>query len=204
MKRNSGLSCVWAGNRAPGSNRTSCISQPSVTAMSFTKTPDATVDGRQGRSSTFTDWKAPRSGALTQDPLERSVAPQESETRPSGLSLARRSPGAHGSRELGEDGDCHLPAHAGVGNALAVAQRGWIGQLLAAVDEKALHHHAEDCGLAVGDLVGDVAPGDRLPAVVLDTVAVARVDHEPRRKPGVDERPGRLLHAHGVVVGTAR
>src|SRR2546428_95824 len=179
MKRNSGLSCVWAGNRAPGSNRTSCISQPSVTAMSFTKTPDATVDGHQGRSSTFTDWKAPRSGALTQDPLERSVAPQESETRPSGLSLARRSPGAHGSRELGEDGDCHLPAHAGVGNALAVAQRGWIGQLLAAVDEKALHHHAEDCRLAVGDLPGDVAPGDRLAAVDPAAVAAARGGQEP-------------------------
>src|SRR5438093_7290856 len=171
--------------------------------MSFTKTPDAIVDGRQGRSSTFTDWKEPGSGALiAQSLLDRRVAGRK--PRPSRRPLARRSPGAHGPRELGEHRDRHLPAHAGVGDALAVAQRGWVGQLLAAVDEKALHHHAEDCGLAVGDLLGDVAPGDRLAAVVLVAVAVARVDHEPRRKPSVDERRGRLLHAHGVVVGTAR
>jgi len=103
------------------------LDQPSVTAMSFTKTPDAIVDGRQGMSSTFTDRKEPRSGLIAQNHLERRVPRQASETRPSRLSLARRSTGAHGSRELGEDRDGHLPAHAGVGNALAVAQRGWVG-----------------------------------------------------------------------------
>src|SRR2546427_9492621 len=172
--------------------------------MSFTKPPAAMVDGRQGRSSTFTDWKEPRSGALiAQNLLERRVPRQESETRPSRLPLARRSPGAHGPRELGEHRDRHLPAHAGVGDALAVAQRGWVAQLLAAVDEKALHHDAEDRSLAVRDLLGDVVRGERLTAIVLVAVAVARVDHEPRRQAGVHESRGGLLHAHRVVVGAA-
>ena len=41
-------------NRAPGSQRTSCISQSSVVATSLTNTPAANVDGLQGRSSVFT------------------------------------------------------------------------------------------------------------------------------------------------------
>src|SRR6266850_1698332 len=52
------------GTRAPGSKRTTCISQPSVVAMSFTNTPAANVDGRHGRSPVFTHRKAPRSSAL--------------------------------------------------------------------------------------------------------------------------------------------
>ena len=44
MNRNSGLSCVCTGARAPGSNLTICISQPSVTETSFTKTPGAIVE----------------------------------------------------------------------------------------------------------------------------------------------------------------
>jgi hypothetical protein len=47
------------------------LDQPSVTAMSFTKTPDAIVDGRQGMSSTFTDRKEPRSGLIARNHLER-------------------------------------------------------------------------------------------------------------------------------------
>src|SRR5256712_2662586 len=172
--------------------------------MSFTKTPDAMVDGRQGRSSTFTDWKEPRSGALiAQNLLERRVPRQESETRPSRLPLARRSPGAHGLREPGEHRDRHLPAHAGVGDALAVTEGGRVAQLLSAVDEKALHHHAEDCRLAVGDLLGDVAPGDRLAAVVLVAVAVARDDYGLALKPRLEQHRGRLLHADRVVLGPA-
>src|SRR5438128_2656973 len=124
--------------------------------------------------------------------------------RPRAAALARRPAGAHGLREIGEDGHRHLPAHAGVGDALTVAKRGRVFQILSPVDQKALHHHAEDRALSVGDLLREIVRRDGLPAVVLVAVAVARVDHEPRREARVDERGGRLLYAHRVVVGSAR
>ena len=55
----------------------------------------------------------------------------------------------------------------------------------------------------MGDLLGEVVRGERLATVVLVAVAVARVDHEPRREIGIHERRGRLLHADRVVVGAA-
>src|SRR4029450_10119324 len=63
---NSGHSWVWSGSRAPGSNRTICISKPPVTATSLTNTPAAKVDGFHGRSShrTHRSWPDSRSFIL--------------------------------------------------------------------------------------------------------------------------------------------
>ena len=112
--------------------------------------------------------------------------------------------GAHGAREIGQHRHRHLPAHARVGDALSVAERGRVLQLLTPIDEEALHHHAEDRVLAVGDLLGEIVRGDGLTAKVLVTVAVARVHHESRSLSGVDERGRGLLHADRVVVRPAR
>src|SRR5262249_47554369 len=69
------------------------------------------------------------------------------------------------------------------------------GEVLAAVDEEALHHHADDRGLACGHLRGDVARDDGLAAVVLAAVAVAAIDHQPWRQSPAVERRGRLTPA---------
>ncbi len=54
---NSGHSCLWSGSRAPGSNRTICISKPPVTATSLTNTFAAKVEGFQGKSSHLSTQK---------------------------------------------------------------------------------------------------------------------------------------------------
>jgi len=54
----SGCWCVWTGKRAPGSQRTSCICQPSVVAMSLTVTPAATRDARQASAAVSTKLHA--------------------------------------------------------------------------------------------------------------------------------------------------
>ena len=118
--------------------------------------------------------------------------------------LARRSPaGAHRRRELVQDRHRHLPAQAGVGDALAVDQARRVGEILTALDEEALHQHADDAALAPADLRRDVPRHLRLAAIVLLAVAVARVDHQPRRRSGGAEGGERLSDAGRLVVRAA-
>src|SRR5687768_9978632 len=87
-----------------------------------------------------------RSGQLTS-----SVA---SSCAMSGL-LEQRAACAHGSGEVFEHRQGLAPAQARIGDALPVLQRlPWL-VVLAAFVEMALHHHAKDTRLALGDLLRD-------------------------------------------------
>src|SRR2546427_209114 len=103
-------------------------------------------------------------------------------------------------RDFAADRRRHLPAHAGVGDGLPVREALRVLEVLAPVHDERFHHHADDSGLALGDLGDDLARDHGLAPVVLVAVAVARVDHKPRREPGVAEGRERLLDADGVVV----
>src|SRR5207248_8831370 len=112
-------------------------------------------------------------------------------------------PIAHGVRQLGQHAGRRVPAHARVGDRLPVAQRATGGQILPALDEEALHHHADDRRLTARDLARDVVADHRLPAVILAAVAVTAVDHQPRRQAGVAERRGGLADVGCVVIRAA-
>src|SRR5262249_27701753 len=112
--------------------------------------------------------------------------------------------GGDGGSEVAEDGDGRVPAYAGVGDALAVDQPRGVVQVLAPLDQKALHHHADDAGLALRDLGGDLADHEGLARVVLVAVAVTGVDHEARRQSGVAQRRQRLLDMDRVVIRPGR
>src|SRR3989338_4372403 len=93
---------------------------------------------------------------------------------------SRAAAGAHALGELAEDRDGRLPADAGVGDALAVAQGGGGAQGPPALPDEALNHDAEDRGLALRELRRDVLRDERLAAVGLVAVALARVGPEAR------------------------
>src|SRR5215470_8220522 len=93
--------------------------------------------------------------------------------RASGSLALGLSAGADAGGELVQHRHRGVPAHAGVGDALAVDELRRIAQVLATVHEEALHHHAGDAGLALGELGCDLADDERLPLVVLFAVAVA-------------------------------
>lgn len=57
-KINSGWLCRCSGNRVPASKRTSCSVSPFAQPRSFTATPAAPVDGRQGTALESTAEKA--------------------------------------------------------------------------------------------------------------------------------------------------
>jgi hypothetical protein len=59
-----------------------------------------------------------------------------------------RSSGADGGGELAQDRHGHVPAHAGVGDALADGEAAAVGEILAAVHEKTLEHDADDAGFS--------------------------------------------------------
>src|SRR5690606_34175590 len=97
------------------------------------------------------------------------------------------------------------PAQAGIGDALAVLQRGGIvlarGELLRARLDMALDHYAENRLRAARDLRAHVAGHIDLLFVLLAAVGVAEVDHETRRLLGCFEVLHGGGHAGGVVVG---
>src|SRR6266481_4795622 len=113
------------------------------------------------------------------------------------------APIAYGVRQLGQHAERRVPPHARVRDRLPVAQRATGGQILTALHEEALHHHADDRRLTARDLARDVVADYRLPAVILAAVAVAAVDHQPRGQAGVAERRGGLADVGRVVVRAA-
>src|SRR5688500_5891446 len=67
--------------------------------------------------------------------------------------LAGAAPSSDGAGELAQHRHRHLPAHARVGDGLAVAKcRPIRHDVLTSVFQEAFHHHAEDCRLAVRQL----------------------------------------------------
>src|SRR5215813_6046550 len=96
-----------------------------------------------------------------------------------------------------------VPSHPGVGDRLAVHEARRIAQVLAPVDQERLHHEPDDPHLALRHLLADVARNQRLATVVLLAVAVAGVDHQPCRHPGIAKRVERLAHTARVVVRAA-
>jgi hypothetical protein len=98
-----------------------------------------------------------------------------------------------------------VPADAGVGDALAVGQRGRVvlagGELLRAVVQVAFHHHAEDAAVAGGQLRAHVHHHVDLALVLLAAVGVAGVDHQLAGQLGGFDFLAGGGHAGGVVVG---
>src|SRR5699024_7180376 len=78
-----------------------------------------------------------------------------------------------------------LPAHALVGDGLAVGQLRRVLEFLVAFLDAALQHHAYDALLPFGDLLTDRGGHTGLTLVVLAAVGVAGVDHQAARQPGV-------------------
>src|SRR5690606_26649972 len=106
-------------------------------------------------------------GARSRDPLSANHLPGASETH-----HVRQRPAAGSWRSCGsalgaavldgvgkevEHAAGVVPAEAAVGDALAVGEGGAWNDVLAARDEKALEHDAEDRGASAGDLVRDRA-----------------------------------------------
>jgi hypothetical protein len=75
--------------------------------------------------------------------------------------------GTDGGGELTQDRHGHVPAHAGVGDALADGEVAAVGEILAAVDEETFHHDADDAEFADRDLLGDGAGHGGLASEVL-------------------------------------
>ena len=73
-------------------------------------------------------------------------------------------------------------------------------QVLPALLEVALDHHADDAPLAGGDLLGDVARDDDLPLVLLAAVAVRDVDHHLLAQARRAQHRAARRHAGVVVV----
>ena len=71
-----------------------------------------------------------------------------------------------------------IPADAGVGDALAVAELFAGDEFLGSCDEVAFEHHAHNAPVAAGNLAGDVAADGGLLGVILVAVGVAAVDHD--------------------------
>src|SRR6266545_3223822 len=122
-----------------------------------------------------------------------------------GAGPSAREPAARAHRvgQAAERRHRRVPTEAPVGDAPAVHEGVATAHVLAALDQEALHHDTEDRGIALGDLLADVLGHARLPPPVLLAVAVARVDHEPRREPGVAQGLRHFLDARRAVVGTA-
>src|SRR5256885_3725150 len=114
---------------------------------------------------------------------------------------ARLAPRPDRGGELPQHRHRRLPGKTGVGDGLAVHEVSPVLQVLTALHEKGLEHHADDPGLALGDLRRHVAGHDGLAPEVMVAVAVARIHHEARRQLRVRERGERLLHVARVVVG---
>ena len=93
------------------------------------------------------------------------------------------TPCPHGFRELVEHREQHLPAHATVGHTLAVGHLRRPVQLLPAVDEETFEHDAGDAPLPSSNLTSDFMRHHRLAAIVFRAIAMARIDHEPGRRP---------------------
>ena len=94
-----------------------------------------------------------------------------------------------------------VPAHAGVGDALAVDQVPAGGEVLAAGDQEALQHHADDAALAGRDLRADLA---RPPAAwrtwSLPLLPWLASIIRRRVQPGRVQRVQRVCDVGGVVV----
>ena len=102
-----------------------------------------------------------------------------------------------------QDRDGHVPAHAGVGDALAGGEAVAVAEILATVHEKTLEHDADDAGFSGRDLLGNGTGHSGLATEVLGAVAVAGVDHHARwQATGLQGRQG-PLNAFGVVIRTA-
>src|SRR4051794_3827317 len=89
---------------------------------------------------------------------------------------------AHRGSKLSQHWRRHLPAHAGVSDALADRELGTIGEILATLDQETFQHHADDAALTRCHLLGDRRADDGLTAEILVAIAVAGVDHHPRRQ----------------------
>src|SRR5206468_2106451 len=153
----------------------SCLSAEPAMAGNVTVTDVRELAGFcETYLQTYTDW--------IRTAVARIIAENESDT-----SLGHR----------------RLPSHAGVGDRLTVHQARGIAQVLAPVHQERLHHEPDDARLTLCDLLADVARDDRLAPVVLLTVAVAGIDHQPRRQPGVAKGVQRLAHAARVVIRAA-
>jgi hypothetical protein len=105
-----------------------------------------------------------------------------------------QSAGAYGGGEVAQDGGGGVDVHACVRDALAVGERGRVTGLLAALDQEALQHDADDAALPRRDLLAERGGDHGLAAVVLAAVAVARVDHEPARQASRLDQPQRVRH----------
>src|SRR4029078_11822371 len=182
---------------APSSTAT-----PSTSASSWTRAPRPTASSprsprappsntrsrRCSRAITFARWStsSARSGWSATPRNHSHELKSHAELKPAGSvhSQYARSPrGAilDGFAEVPEDGNGHVPAQAGVGDALAFDQVVRIAQILATVDQEALEHDADDAPLARRHLFADHLRDGGLAAVVLFTIAMAGVDHHARR-----------------------
>ncbi len=86
---------------------------------------------------------------------------------------------AHGLGEVFEHLLGGLPVDAGVGDALAVGECGWVvAEALVAGVEVALDHHGSDGLVTGGDLFGEVGGDFGLVLVIFEAVAVGAVDHQ--------------------------
>src|SRR5688572_7327499 len=98
-----------------------------------------------------------------------------------------------------------VPADAGIGDALAVFERGRVVlagvELLHAAVQVALDHHPEDATRAAGDLCGDVARHVDLALMLLARVGVAAIDHQAARQLGFLDLRARGRDAGRIIVG---
>src|SRR5689334_12841585 len=106
--------------------------------------------------------------------------------------------------ELRQHGQRRVPTDAGVGDALTVAQRGRVLQILTSLLQVALDHDAEDGGAAARDLSSDVAGDLRLALVVLAAVTVTAVDEGAGAQARLVEELRGLADARRVVVRPGR
>src|SRR5437660_6643327 len=120
------------------------------------------------------------------------------------LTSPRTSPSAHGRRQLPQHRHGPFPADARVGDRLPVDELLGILQVLAAVRDERLDHHADDPALALRDLRGDLLCDGGLAQVVLAAVAMAGIDQQPGRQMRFAKRSEGLADAPRIVVGSAR
>ena len=96
----------------------------------------------------------------------------------SGLALTACS---HRCSQILQQRHTGLPADAGIGDALAIVERGQGHarlEVLTALDQMRLHHHANDALLTRGHLTTDLGRNLDLAAVVLLAVGMAAIDHQ--------------------------
>ena len=89
-----------------------------------------------------------------------------------------------------------MKTEAGVGDAHPVRCR----RSLLSFDQERLDHDTDDAGLPARDLVTDIGDDLRLPSMILATVAMRRIDNDPREQPCVIEPPQSGLDGNRVMV----